>query len=160
MNPKSSNHPVHILDREGNISPSSFIPFCSFGNDMKNMGRELNGFDVPVCDSFEAKIRNDQLCYEVDLQKYKDKNKIKEQLKTGLILLLDYNLERQSEMYNPKKVNKLDSDKNENDVQIYLDTISKLHLKKCIYVVIIVNDNFHGKIQWLYQERENIIWIF
>ena len=67
---------------------------------------------------------------EVDLQKYKDNNKIKEQLKTGLILLLDYNVERQSEMYNPKKVNKLDSDKNENDVQIYLDTISKLHLKK------------------------------
>ena len=69
MNPKSSNHPVHILDRQGNISPSSFIPFCSFGNDMKSMGREMKGFDVPVCDSFEAKIRNDQLCYEVDLQK-------------------------------------------------------------------------------------------
>ena len=100
------------------------------------------------------------LCYEVDLQKYKDKNKIKEQLKTGLILLLDYNVERQSEMYNPKKVNKLDSDKNENDVQIYLDTISKLHFKELTIIYLMFNDNFHGKIQWLYQERENIIWIF
>ncbi len=48
MYPKSSKHPVHILDKDGNISPSSFIPFCSFGNDMKNMGREVNGFNDPV----------------------------------------------------------------------------------------------------------------
>ena len=95
---------------------------------MMSMGRELDGFHDPVCDSFEAKIRNDQLCYEVDLEKYKVKNKINEQIKSGLVLLLDYNLERQSEMYNPKKLNKVGSD--ENDVQIYLDTISKLHLEK------------------------------
>ena len=88
MNPKSSNHPVHILDREGNIAPSSFIPFCSFGNDMKSMGKYLEGFPDPVCDSFEAKIRNDQLCYEVDLEKYKDENNIKEQLESGLVLIL------------------------------------------------------------------------
>ena len=85
----------------------------------------VTGFNDPVCDSFEAKIRNDQLCYEVDLDKYKDDNKIKEQLKSGLVLLLDYNLERQSEMYNPKKLNKVGSD--ENDVHIHLDTISKLN---------------------------------
>ena len=95
---------------------------------MKIMGRKLDGFHDPVCDSFEAKIRNDQLCYEVDLEKYKVKSKIKEQIKSGLVSLLDYNLERQSEMYNPKKLNKVGSD--ENDVQIYLDTISKLHLEK------------------------------
>ena len=113
------------MDREGKISPSSFIPFCSFGDDKKIMGRQAIGFNNPVCDSFEAKIRNDQLCYEVDLDKYKDDNKIKEQLKSGLVLLLDYNLERQSEMYNPKKLNKVGSD--ENDVHIHLDTISKLN---------------------------------
>ena len=94
------------------------------------MGRQIIGFNNPVCDSFEAKIRNDQLCYEVDLQKYKDKNKIKEQLKSGLILLLDYNLERQSNTYNPKKVHKYSSDENEKDVHIYLDTISKLNFKQ------------------------------
>ena len=114
------------MDREGKISPSSFIPFCSFGDDKKIMGRQAIGFNNPVCDSFEAKIRNDQLCYEVDLQKYKDTNKIKKQLKSGLILLLDYNLERQSKTYNPKKIHKYSSDENENDVHIYLDTISKL----------------------------------
>ena len=125
----ASNHPVHILNREGNISPSSFIPFCAFGDDMKIMGRQMNGFHDPVCDSFEAKIRNDQLCYEVDLQKYKNEFNIEKQLKSGLVLLLDYNLERQSKMYNPKKVPKFSSNENDNDVQIYLDTISKLNFK-------------------------------
>ena len=86
------------------------------------MGREINGFDDPVCDSFKAKIRNDQLCYEVDLEKFKDKKKVQEQLKKGLVLLLDYNLERQSQTYNPHK-----GHKNHNDVHIYLDTISKLN---------------------------------
>ena len=36
----------------------------------------MKEFEDPVCDSFKAKIRNDQLCYEVDLEKYKDKNKL------------------------------------------------------------------------------------
>ena len=105
------------------LSPSAFIPFCAFGDDMKSMGREVNGFHDPVCDSFEAKVRNDQLCYEVDLEKYKDKHKIKEQLKSGLVLILDYNLERQAEMYNPKKL--FDS-----NVHIYFDAISKLISRK------------------------------
>ena len=92
----------------------------------------MNGFHDPVCDSFQAKIRNDQLCYELDLQKNKDEYKIQKQLKSGLILLLDYNVERQSKMYNPKKFHKYnsDEDENENDFHIYLDTISKLKFIK------------------------------
>ena len=90
---------------------------------MEIMGRQMIGFKDPVCDSFESKIRNDQLCYEVDLEKFKNKNKIKEQMKSGLVLLLDYNLERQSDLYNPQKVHKRSSD--ENEVHIYLNTISK-----------------------------------
>ena len=119
-----ANHPVHILDRDrGTISPSSFIPFCAFGDDMKSMGREINEFHVPVCDSFEAIIKNEQLCYEVDLEKFKDLDKIKEQLESGLVLILDYNIERQSKMYNRNK-----SSDNGNDVHhVFLNTISKLY---------------------------------
>ena len=116
------------MDREGNISPSSFIPFCSFGDDMKSMGRKLDGFNDHVCDGFEAKIRNDQLCYEVDLEKYKDEINIKEQLESGLVLILDYNLERQSVTYNPEILHGVGSD--ENNGHIYLDTISKLKEKE------------------------------
>ena len=120
----ATNHPVHILDQDGSFSPSSLIPFCSFGDDMKSMGMVVNGFHDPVCHSFEVKIRNEQLCYEVDLEKYKDDKKIKEQLKSGLVLILDYNLDRQSETYIPNMVHKFGSEV--NDVHIYLDTISKL----------------------------------
>ena len=34
---KVSNHPVHMKDRNGSLSPSAFIPFCSFGGDFNAM---------------------------------------------------------------------------------------------------------------------------
>ena len=123
---EATHHPAHILNRKGNFSPSSFIPFCAFGNDKNFMGRgrEVDGFNDLVCNSFKAKILNDQLCYEIDLEKYKNQKNIKEQLMSGLVLFLDYNLERQSKMYNPQEYKK---HSDENDVHIYLDTISKLN---------------------------------
>ena len=30
-----ANHPVHIVDPEGNLSPSAFIPFCAWANNME-----------------------------------------------------------------------------------------------------------------------------
>ena len=126
-----TNHPVHILNINETFSPSAFIPFCAFGEDMKAMGKEVDGFDHHVCNSFKAKIRNDQLCYE----EFKDKDNIKEQIKSGLVLILDYNEERQSETYKiqgKRKTTKFREIK-ENDVQIFLDTKSK---------VVQVFDNF------------------
>merc|ERR1712074_371782 len=46
-----SNHPVHILNDEGGFSPSSFIPFCSFGDEF--IGVKVNQSDVPVCNIFK-----------------------------------------------------------------------------------------------------------
>ena len=65
----------HILNEDGNKSLSSFIPFCSFGKDMKAMGTEVKGFNIPVCNGFKAKVIHDQLCYEVDLKNYEKKGK-------------------------------------------------------------------------------------
>ena len=124
-----TNHPVHIQIINETFTPTAFIPFCAFGEDMKAMGKEIDGFDDPVCNSFKAKIRNDQLCFEVDLEEFKDKNNINEQLKSGLVLILDYNEERQSETYNlkgkMKKTRKFRGNE-ENVVNIFLDTISKI----------------------------------
>ena len=69
-----ANHPVHIYDNHGNISPSSFIPYCEFGGKMSAMGVKKDQFKVPVCNSFKAKILHDQLCYDVDLDKFKRQN--------------------------------------------------------------------------------------
>ena len=95
-----TNHPVHIIDDKGALSPSSFIPFCSFGEDMDVMGTKLIEFEIPICNSFRAKIKSDQLCYELDLQKLKNDTLIKEQLQFGLFLVLDYNEDRQLIMKN------------------------------------------------------------
>ena len=119
---------MHIIDEVGNRSPSAFIPFCSFGEDMTLMGTETDGFNIPVCNSFKAKINGDQLCYEIDLQKYKNKTNIEDQLKSGLVLILDYNEDRQWIMKRQVMKNvgkkKIFSSNKENSVQIYLDTIS------------------------------------
>ena len=64
---------------------------------MNALGINITGFDKPVCNSFEAVVRDDQLCYEVDLERYKDKDKlkIKNQLERGLAFVMDYNEDRQ-----------------------------------------------------------------
>ena len=93
-----NNHPVHILNENSEISPSSFIPFCSFGEDMNLVGIENEHFDIPVCSIFESVIWNDQLCYKVDLEKFRnsaDISILKKQLEIGLVLLLDHNEEKQ-----------------------------------------------------------------
>ena len=123
-----TNHPVHILDDNNNLSPSAFIPFCSFGENMESMGTYMDGFDDPICKSFKAKVHNDQLCYEVDLEKFKNKENLVRQLKYGLIMILDYNEENQfivdKEKNNKKYENKFVGEE-ENSVNIYLNTIGR-----------------------------------
>ena len=122
-----ANHPVHIVDEKGGLSPSAFIPFCSFGGDMKSLGTNHEDFPIPVCDKFRAKVKNNQVCYELDLEQLKNEENIEDQLKTGLVLILDYNEDRQL-----KKTNELYSKVTENlfiqddeiVAKIYLDTIS------------------------------------
>ena len=53
-----SNHPVHIIKNDGNLSQSAFIPFCSFGEDMEMMGVKHKLFHSPVCNSFDAVIHH------------------------------------------------------------------------------------------------------
>ena len=90
---KVTNHPVHITDEEGNLSPTALIPFCSFSNNMSIMGVKNNNFSLPVCNSFKAKIIRDQLCYQVDPNKYKDKIDLKGEL--SLSIFIDYNEDRE-----------------------------------------------------------------
>ena len=66
---KWTNHPVHIQDEDGKLSPTALIPFCEFGGNMSVMGVKIDQIDVPVCNSFRPKIKGDQLCYTVDPNK-------------------------------------------------------------------------------------------
>ena len=92
-----TNHPVHIYDHHGKQSPSALIPFCEFGKNMSTMGLEASKLILPVCDSFEAKYLNDQLCYEVDVNKFKYKKFRGHDLKLGFSFLVDTNQARQTQ---------------------------------------------------------------
>ena len=87
------NHPVHIIDEDGGISPSALIPFCEFGGNMSIMGTKMDGFQAPVCNSFRPKIFEGQLCYEVDPDIYR--NNISDNSILGLSLLISFNEDRQ-----------------------------------------------------------------
>ena len=97
---------------------------------MSAVGIKIDHFDVPVCKSFEARILNDQLCYEVDLNKFSVN--IERELKTGFTFVMDYNVDRQisfEEMIPTKNHFSLGNIVAESDnvyhAFIYLDTIGK-----------------------------------
>ena len=129
-----NNHPVHILNKNDELSPSALIPFCSFGEDLNLVGTEIDQFDVPVCNIFKPVIWNNQLCYKADLEMFRnshDITKLKEQFEIGLVLLLDYNDEMQlnkgvEDKQSLKSSRKKIFNKNYgNPASIYLNTISR-----------------------------------
>ena len=58
------------------MSPSAFIPFCSFGKDWNSIGQKIDEFDLPVCNSFKPTVQIDQNCYQIDLEMYKDEKSL------------------------------------------------------------------------------------
>ena len=93
---KITNHPVHLYNENGVLSPSALIPFCQFGNNKTLLTEKKNKFRIPVCNSFQPKIFFNQLCYEININKFKDKHLFSEQnLKLGLSMLVDTNFNHQ-----------------------------------------------------------------
>ena len=88
-------HPVHIINKENKKSQSAFIPFCEIGGNMSAMGVEIDQFSFPVCNSFKETVLNDQLCYEVDLNRFVNVNTIDRDLELGFTFIMDYNEDRQ-----------------------------------------------------------------
>ena len=156
------NHPVHIVTKNNRISPSAFIPFCDFGGNMSAMGIMIENFSYPVCNSFQKTILNDQLCYEVDLDRFVDKNKFEKYLKFGFNFLMDYNEDRQvtfDKIINKAKGDSLAENMVESDddkhAHIYMDTIGKINYISSINAIRF----FVYQSQSYYLERENITWM-
>ena len=130
------NHPVHINE---NMISSAFIPFCSFGLSMDIFGEELPNFHVPVCRLFREKIVDGQVCYEADLNQFRDRVNWKEALSSGLTLIIDTNdeydvkniLEKKElgEKNVVKSIDAFTNEKEDNSFTLMLKTISKnLHI--------------------------------
>ena len=136
------NHPVHIINEKNQVSPSAFIPFCEFGGNVTAMAVKIEHLDPYVCNSFQAKVQNNQLCYEVDLNKYSDKNNIDRELTLGFVFIMDYNEDRQvtlkKKSRNKKSIgltNKFIESDRDKHATIYLETIGWYFIKvqtKCM----------------------------
>ena len=86
---KLINHPVHISTQS---KTSAFIPFCSFGPDL--IGKTVEGFQGPVCDQFREKVVNGQVCFEADINQYKEDNENWEKVvRDGFSFIVDTNEE-------------------------------------------------------------------
>ena len=92
--------------------------------------------DSHVCNKFQPKIRNGQLCYQVNVNEVKDQVKDKKDWKLGLTFILDYNDERMIRVKTSREnraasPNRLYKRKNENtekkpEAIIYIETIGRL----------------------------------
>ena len=58
---------------------------------MDLIGEKLSDFQVPVCSLFRKKIFSGQVCYEADLNQFKNKIDWKRALKKGFNFIIDTN---------------------------------------------------------------------
>ena len=127
---------------------------------MSVVGVKLDQFDDPVCNSFQAKILNDQLCYEVDLNNFLNKSNIDKELKQGFSLILDYNedrqitfdqLKREEQEFSLSGQNTVVEDSNDqivqNEANIYLDTIG-LYLLLSKFKSLICSNYRASNLDW------------
>ena len=93
------NHPVHFVDKNGNLSPSAFIPFCDLGGNISVLSTKIIGLDTPICNSFKEKFHNNQLCYEIDVSQFNKGVDPEQILRHGLTFIVDSNRNRQVNNY-------------------------------------------------------------
>ena len=135
-----TNHPVHIVDLKGKISPSAFIPFCQFGlTEISSIGLNIDQFSIPVCNIFRETILVDQLCYQADIKDYLlEPNS--EDFKTGFTFLVDNNLDRQIATTTENSV-LLDNNPNLSEYQFVLQfTYNKRFLDRRLFQFIKQNE--------------------
>ena len=128
-------HPVHLVNTDKSLNPTALVPFCSVSGNYSAMGEKIKHVDVPVCNSFMPKIVKDQLCYTVDLNKYKEKIMVKE--KVYFTFFIDYNEDREFLTNNANDTKNISMSKN----RIIIETIGISyfcsHLKNCLCTLLL-----------------------
>ena len=121
---KLTSHPVHLVDDEGNLNPTALVPFCSISDNYSAMGVKIDQIDVPVCNRFIPKVRRNQICYTVDLDKIR-----KERVSKGkvyFVFFIDYNEDRDISV--ARTINENEVSENKNGIsrnEIIVETIGK-----------------------------------
>ena len=105
-----------MIDEEGNLNPSSFIPFCSFGdNQFFNNLSDYN--HEPVCDKFSPTMLDGRLCYRVNMDSFGQDIITQSGRGTGFNFVMDYNTERMEQ--DIKKYQEIEN----REAMIYFETI-------------------------------------
>ena len=109
---------------------------------MSAMGIKIENFSVPVCNSFQAKIHNDQLCYKVDPNWFMSYENIEKDFRAGLTFLVDYNEDRQlilevssNSTSEYTLMGNFENNLNDEKMAIYLSTIGNLIKSDFYYMV-------------------------
>ena len=91
-----STHPVHLLNDQGKVLPTAFIPFCSFGGDDEILGQKVQRISVPICTAFKQTLFGGRKCYSLDVNDIISNTNISVSHgeKSGLSFLLDMNEDR------------------------------------------------------------------
>ena len=94
-----STHPVHMLNSNGSLMPSAFIPYCSFGENLAFLGEYVNNMTFPVCNMFQPTAFKGHLCYSLEISKMlitkRDNFQGKE---SGLMMIFDMNRHKSLEI--------------------------------------------------------------
>ena len=96
---------------------------------MSVMGKSVDNFNIPVCDKFRPTLLEGQLCYQLDANKFSKKVNKEEIASQGVLMLLDYNLDRMVTHKEDDTLTVEDSSllkknkKNINDAMIYIETL-------------------------------------
>ena len=110
-----------MIDEERNVTLSSFIPFCSFGdnqffNNLSDYNHELG---MPVCDKFSPTMLDGRLCYRVTMDSFGQDIITQSGRGTGFNFVMDYNTERMEQDIEQQQHIE------NREAMIYIETIGK-----------------------------------
>ena len=112
-----------MVDDDGKLNPSSFIPFCGFGN-KKFFNNETDyneQLGLPVCDKFIPTVLDGRLCYKLDMDRLGEELAMQSGTKIHEInFLMDYNEDRMAR--------DISMDDKEEDIEamIYIETLGNM----------------------------------
>ena len=120
--PELPIRPVHVTpDKDGDLPPFAFIPFCSYQGDSSMLGEERPELDsLAICNKFESTILEGQLCYSLDIAKLGEKT-TKSGKTNGLFLLLDPNPYQS----NATEKNVGASRRGEQSIKVFIHTLAQ-----------------------------------
>ena len=108
---------------EQELSPSAFIPFCSFGGSMSVVGKSHHMFNTHVCDKFKPTFLDGKLCYQINVHGLEDKVNKEEMAQKGIEFLLDYNFDRMIKV--EEEVESVVKDSSAKEAMIYIESLGK-----------------------------------